>query len=407
LKRICNFITTVKKRKTNSRTRKTPSGFGISVFDSIDAVPEEEWNKVVPENRELMRHPYLRAIRNSSKEDEESRYVLIYNHAKIPVAAAVFNILLLTGEDYGALKNEKNKFKTLKNTLKDKARFRMLICGHTHISGDHGFIYSSGISPQDAYHALADACNRLKNSESLCGEINLQLIKDFYETEFTASEYLKVFNYRQFKVDPNMILKIRAGWNSFDAYLDNMNSKYRKKAITAIKQGYGLERRKLTAEEIKSNFEIIQSLYFNVSSKARVRINHYDASYFIQLKLELKEKFEFTAYYLEGEMAGFSTRIFWDAHCEGHAIGINYDLNAQYAIYQNILYDHVRVAIANKNDNVILGRTALEMKSNIGAEPVEMCCYLRHPGSFLNRAINPVLGYIKKTQWIQRRPFKD
>ncbi|HTJ52252.1 MAG TPA: hypothetical protein VL443_22475 [Cyclobacteriaceae bacterium] len=406
LKKINDFFRSIKEEKDNLETRRTPSKLGISIFDSINYVSMDEWNKVVPEDKGLMRHPYLMAIENSSNENEQSRYVLMYKN-KIPVGAAIFNIVLFTGEDYRSLKGEKNKLEKLKNTIKDKAKLRVLVCGHTHISGDHGFIYSPDISYKEAYHALADACYQIRRSEKLRGAINLQLIKDFYEEEFKNSEHLMVFKYRQFKVDPNMILKIRPEWNSFDDYLNAMNTKYRKKALSVIKQGAVLERRSLSVEEIKSNFDKIQTLYLNVANKAKVRINHFDTSYLLQLKLNLKEEFELIAYYLNGDIVGFSTMIFWGNNCEAHAIGINYDFNNECAIYQNILYDDVKNAIEKKKGKLILGRTAMEMKSNIGAEPFEMCCYIRHSGPLLNRAFKPIFNYIKQTEWTQRNPFKE
>jgi hypothetical protein len=406
LKKLKDFIKCINKEKDNFKTRRTPSQLGISIFDSIDLVPVDEWNKIVPESKGLMRHPYLTAIENSSKEKEQSRYVLMYKDKK-PVAAAIFHIVVITGEDYRCSDNGKHKLEKLTNTIKEKAKLRVLVCGHTHISGDHGFIYSSDITYKEAFHALADACYQIRRSEKLRGKINLQLIKDFYEDEFTTSAYLGVFKYRQFKVDPNMILKIRPEWKSFEDYLNAMNKKYRKKALTTVKKGVELKRKSLTAEEIQSNFDKIQMLYSNVADKAKVRINHFDVSYLLQLKLNLKEEFELVAYYLNEEIVAFNTYIYWGDKCEAHVIGIDYDLNNQYCIYPNILYDYVKVTIEKKKDTLILGRTAMEMKSNIGAEPAEMCCYVRHSGPLFNRALKPVFHYIKQTEWTQRSPFKE
>lgn len=406
MKKLKEFIQTIHKEKEHFKVRKTPSPLGMSIFDSIDYVPEEEWNKVVPESRGLMRHPYLRAIENSSNEEEQSRYVLIYKDKK-PVGAAIFHVVVITGEDYRSTGEGSFKLGKLKDTIKEKAKLRVLVCGHTHISGDHGFVYSPDITYKEAFHALADACYQIRRSEKLRGKINLQLMKDFYESDFATSAHLKVFKYRQFKVDPNMVLKIRPEWRSFDDYLSAMNTKYRKKALSIVKKGTELKRRSLTADEIKDNFDKIQSLYLNVAGKAKVRINHFDTSYLLQLKLNLKEDFELVAYYLDEEMAGFSTMIYWGGNCEAHAIGINYDLNNQYSIYQNILYDDVKAAIEKKRDMLILGRTAMEMKSNIGAEPYEMCCYVRHSGPLLNKALKPVFNYIRQTEWTQRNPFKE
>ncbi|MBO9702132.1 MAG: N-acetyltransferase [Sporocytophaga sp.] len=406
MKKLKDFVKCIKKEKDHFKTRRTPSQLVISIFDSLDSVPEDEWNKVIPPSKGLMRHPYLTAIENSSKEEEQSWYVLMYKDNK-PVGAAIFHVAVITGEDYRCSDDGKHKLEKITNTFKDKAKVRVLVCGHTHISGNHGFIYTPDITDKEAFHALADALYQIRRSEKLRGKISLQLIKDFYEDEVAASGYLGVFKYRQFKVDPNMILKIRPEWKSFDDYLNAMNKKYRKKALTTVKKGAELKTKSLSAEEIESNFDKIQMLYFNVSDKAKVRINHFDASYLLQLKLNLKEDFELIAYYLNEEMIAFSTYIYWGNNCEAHAIGMNYEQNNQYCIYQNILYDYVKVTIEKKKGMLILGRTAMEMKSNFGAEPYEMYCYVRHSGPLMNRALKPVFNYIKQTEWTQRSPFKE
>lgn len=406
MKTIHDFLKALKTEKNNLETRRTPSKLGISIFDSIDYVPLDDWHAVVPESKGLMRRPYLAAIENSAHESEQSRYVLLYKDKK-PVGAAIFNIVVFTGADYRSPKDATKPLQKLKNTLREKAKLRVLVCGHTHLSGNHGFMYSPDITPEEAYHGLADACYQIRRAEKLRGSINVQLIKDFYEDEFAASKHLSVFKYRRFKVDPNMIVTIRPEWETFDDYLKAMNKKYKKKALSTIKKGAALERRSLTAEEIASSLEIIQTLYLNVANKAKVRINHFDATYLLQLKLSMQEDFELIGYYLSGEMVGFCTLIYWGENCEAHAIGLNYEFNNEHAIYLNMLYDDVKTSITKKKSMLILGRTAMEMKSNIGAEPYEMCCYIRHSGPLLNRAFKPVFQYIRQTEWTQRSPFKE
>lgn len=406
MKTIHDFLKALKTEKNNLETRRSPSKLGISIFDSIDYVPLDDWHAVVPESKGLMRRSYLAAIENSAHESEQSRYVLLYKDKK-PVGAAIFNIVVFTGADYRSPKDATKPLQKLKNTLREKAKLRVLVCGHTHLSGNHGFMYSPDITHEEAYHGLADACYQIRRAEKLRGSINLQLIKDFYEDEFAASKHLSVFKYRRFKVDPNMMVKIRPEWETFDDYLKAMNKKYKKKAISTIKKGAALERRSLTAEEIASSLEIIQTLYLNVANKAKVRINHFDATYLLQLKLSMKEDFELIGYYLSGEMVGFCSLIYWGENCEAHAIGMKYEVNHEHAIYLNMLYDDVKTSITKKKSMLILGRTAMEMKSNIGAEPYEMCCYIRHSGPLLNRAFKPVFQYIRQTEWTQRSPFKE
>ena len=405
MKKISDLISKIKEEKKQFEVRRTPSRFGFSIFDSIYYVPEKEWKAIVPKSKGLMGIPYLKAIENSSNEDERTKYVLIYDKHKL-VGAAIINIVIVSGKDYGNRAPAVNTIDKLKGTVKEKTKLKILICGHTHISGDHGFIYSPEISSEDAYHALADVIYQIRNAEKLRGEVHLQLIKDFYEDESIPSEQLKIFNYRKFKLDPNMFIPIRPEWKTFEDYMNTMKSKYRSRITAMFKQGSELERRSLSSEEIEQYFDKIQELYANVANKAKMKINHYDTTYFVELKRQMKDDFELVGYFLQDEMVGFRTNLFWGEHCEAHSVGVNYDFNTKYAVYQNLLADTVRRAFETNKKNIIFGRTAMEMKSSLGAVPVEMYCYMRHSATITNKAIKPVFNYIKTSEWVERNPFK-
>src|SRR3989338_8647025 len=383
MKKLSDFLSKLKDEKDQFEIRRTPCRFGFALFDSIHYVAENEWNAIVPESKGLMRFPYLTAMENSSNEDERFKYALIYDGQKV-VAAAVFTIVIASGKDYGSREEARSKFSKIKGTLKEKTKLKMLICGHTHISGDHGFIYSQEITPEDAYHALADVTYQIRNSENL-----------------------KVFNYRKFKLDPNMFLPIRLEWKTFEDYQNALKSKYRTRMRNMYKQGEALERRIVSTEEIEASFDEIQQLYSNVANKAKMKLNHYNTSYFVELKRQMKDDFVLAGYFLNGKMVGFRTNLLWGENCEAHAVGVDYEFNTEYNVYQQLLADTVKLAIELQKKNVIFGRTAMEMKSNLGAVPVDMYCYVRHAEVMTNKLIKPAFYYIKTSEWTQRNPFKD
>ena len=83
-----------------------------------------------------------------------------------------------------------------------------------------------------------------------------------------------------------------------------------------------------------------------------------------------------------------------------------YDLNHKHAIYQRMLYDYVSLAIENKSTELRFGRTAEEIKSTIGAEPVAMSLYIRHKNHITNKILKPIFASIKPSEFELRRPFK-
>ena len=77
-------------------------------------------------------------------------------------------------------------------------------------------------------------------------------------------------------------------------------------------------------------------------------------------------------------------------------------------MYLNILYDIIKIGFDQKCRSVVFARTALEIKSSVGAEPHEMYWYLRHRNKVSNRFLSQIVDYLNpKDDWVQRKPFKN
>ena len=56
---------------------------------------------------------------------------------------------------------------------------------------------------------------------------------------------------------------------------------------------------------------------------------------------------------------------------------------------------------------IIFARTALEIKSSVGAKPVKMYGLITHSNSLINHNIAKLFNYLEpKTDWQERNPFK-
>ena len=67
--------------------------------------------------------------------------------------------------------------------------------------------------------------------------------------------------------------------------------------------------------------------------------------------------------------------------------GLDYHYNKEYALYQNILYTFIKEAIITRVNTLSFGRTALEMKSTVGAKPIDHVAYIRLNNRLLNKLI--------------------
>jgi len=115
ISKITEFKSIISEHKQQREAAKAPSGLKFAIFDSINFVAKQAWQQVIPGEKLLMHHEYLSAVESSSGEGHEHRYVLFYHNLQ-PVAAAIFNLITIAGEDYGSSRddNESKRNKLLK-----------------------------------------------------------------------------------------------------------------------------------------------------------------------------------------------------------------------------------------------------------------------------------------------------
>ena len=117
-------------------------------------------------------------------------------------------------------------------------------------------------------------------------------------------------------------------------------------------------------------------------------------------------KFIVKGYLRDEELVGFSSAFICNDIVDANYVGINYDLNHKHAIYQRMLYDYVALAMENNSAELRFGRTAEEIKSTIGAEPVAMNLYIRHKSRIKDKVLKPIFASIKPSEFELRKPFK-
>ena len=58
-------------------------------------------------------------------------------------------------------------------------------------------------------------------------------------------------------------------------------------------------------------------------------------------------------------------------------------------------------------EEIVLARTALEIKSSVGAEPIKMYGLMQHSNFFINKKLGYFFKYLEpETIWKERNPFK-
>lgn len=232
------------------------------------------------------------------------------------------------------------------------------------------------------------------------------LIKDIAPENHDQRKQLIGQGFTEFEIQPNMVLNLH--FEGMDGYLGAMSTKYRTRAKRAFKKLDGIERKKLSLAEIQLELPTIYRLYRDIANNAGFNMVDLNEQYLAALERDLSDHFQMFAYYLDGKLIAFYTTIQNHEELEAHFLGYDKALNHDYQLYLNILYDIVRIGLKAGCKRVVFARTALEIKSSVGAEPHDLCCYLRHQNAMANKLVPTILDYLKPVEeWLPRHPFKE
>jgi hypothetical protein len=280
------------------------------------------------------------------------------------------------------------------------------VCGNLLVSGDHGIAAVDDAAFQVALSVLEPILKLLSSGFSHGKKVVAWMAKDFGpERDAVAGKILSESFFR-LNTDPVMVMEVPENWTSFGDYIDALSSKYRVRANNCMVKSSAITERSLEPEEIRRREKEIHILLDQVLAKAPVKLVRPTPSYFIELKIHFGPHYDFRGLFIEDRLVAFTSGLWDDLYYEAHYIGLDYSLNKELGIYQSILYRFVNDAIMRKSRYLYFGRTALEIKSTVGARPLNMGCYLRLNNKIFHALARPLIGSTGPGTWIPRDPFR-
>lgn len=368
------------------------------------------WDQLVSSKDLFLSTAYFSALEKAAPKGIKHCFVGFYNEQKL-IGVALFQMVhIKASETYRSQPSDKKGFNLINEFLKIRLlklfNLKVLVGGNLMLTGEHSFYFDyDSISAKEALHLWYKAICDLKKNEF---KPSLTLLKDFFEYKRYDFEVIKRNQNHSYYVEPNMILHIRPEWNTLADYTADMKKKYRARVTTAKKKMIGLTKKSLSYPEIVEHRTSLFKLYKSVSDNASFNTFVLNENYFEEMKRNLGKKFRLIAYFLEGKVVGFFTIILTQNKVVTHFLGYCPECNKDYQLYFNMLIDMVEIGIEEKLEDVIYARTALEIKSSIGAVPYEMKGFMKYENPVLNKVIFSLFKFIKPDdQWIQRHPFKE
>lgn len=207
--------------------------------------------------------------------------------------------------------------------------------------------------------------------------------------------------------DPFMVVHINTEINTLKDYLNTFSSKYRVRAQKVLKNSQDIQKQSL--ENLPPNEWIAkcaQLLNHSLQNKT-VAIGQNLAELLHCYQKSLGQQFKVNGYFLEGQLVGFISFIVDEDHIHATHLGIDENLPLNYSLYQRMMYDIIEFAIENRIKTINIGRTATEIKSTLGAKPVENTFVIFSKNSFMKWLMNIYAKHIHKpTEYVIRNPFK-
>jgi hypothetical protein len=106
-------------------------------------------------------------------------------------------------------------------------------------------------------------------------------------------------------------------------------------------------------------------------------------------------------------LIGFNTLIKNGTDIDTYFLGYDEKFQREKMLYLNMLYDMIGYSINKGYNRIIFARTALEIKSSVGAKPTMMYGLIKHSNPVINLFVSRAFSYFEpKMEWQERKPFK-
>ncbi|MFB9056798.1 GNAT family N-acetyltransferase [Mariniflexile ostreae] len=380
------------------------------IYKSYKALPKS-WDALVAHDL-FLQSDYLQALEEASPQTIQLFYIGVFSSQKL-VGVAVVQRVQLYLKDMFRTRHGACLKTFFQDSISKVLKGNILVVGNLTHTGQHSLFFQNDNITQSEYlkliyKALSDIKKDIKLKQNKT--IRAIMFKDYFIEDSLNLEY-EFFNSRCLRkvlVQPNMMLSLRPDWLKKEDYKTSLNKKYRDRYKRARKKRNGIVCKELDLESIKNTSKKLHALYLNVSHNASFNTFFLPQHHFYTLKQQLKVRFRVFGYYLDDDLIGFYSLILNGNHLETYFLGYNSKHQLPNQIYLNMLYDMAEFAIEHQFEKVVYARTAMEIKSSVGAKPKAMLMYIKHTNRFVNALLKPIFYVMNPSQdWVERHPFTN
>lgn len=378
--------------------------YSFKIYNSTAQLPSN-WNDLTVSTI-FLSEKYLEILEKSAPDNMICHFIGLFNHETL-VGVALSQFL-----DLNKMESFGNRDQCIKTTIRNlvfkKFGSRVLVIGNNMLTGQNSFAIAESVNKKEVMQTLVNATKALKKKfQSEGKKVHITTYKDFCKEEIKNFNIPEFKNEYQFSTQPNMVFAINENWKSEQDYIDSLSKKYRDQYKRTRKKAAGIEKRKLHLQEIIALEDTIYDLYLHVAKNAPFNTFFLPKNHFRTFKEIFKDKFLFYGYFIDEKLIGFNTLIKNGSVMDTYFLGYDDSIQREKMLYLNMLYDMIAYSINKGFKEIIFARTALEIKSSVGARPIQMYGYIGHTNPLVNVFMPKIFRYLEpETPWQERNPFK-
>ena len=308
------------------------------------------------------------------------------------------HIIKLSGEKIGNY-YAREKIFSVKRFLFRPISLRFFCFGNTHLSNVNYHVSTEKLSIKE----LTEIIELLQKKY----DIPFFLIPDHLYSKLNENHLKSHPSFHVFDSEPDMTLTLSPNWDTIHDYLNDIKSKYKKRYRSIYKKSSTIYTIEINHENFSNYRSNIKSLYQNVFARSSFSGSPFNISIFESFFNDKNLEFKMIGYQdHNNQLLSFSSYFMVDNTLYSYYIGLDYQMNSTYQLYNRMLYDMLEIGIRNRMEKVIYGRTAAELKSTIGTIPTPSTSAIYISNRILNALFKPFVARLTLKTWIQRDPFK-
>lgn len=256
-------------------------------------------------------------------------------------------------------------------------QFRTLVAGQGLGTGEHTFRWHEDIP-------VADRVRFTEQAFETCARewgIRVWMAKDFgpdLDADLGPHWSRK---WQRATFDPLMVTPLDPTWTGPDDWMDALRTKARTKVRSILARNANVTLDRITdPQRLRDLGPALIDLYDKVYGRASIVMGGLEATDFARLAEQWGDDFLLVTHHFEGRLVGFHCGLHHaepeGGTIEAYFVGFEPELNKECALYQRMLIEFIHWGIDNNARRVVMGRTAMEIKSTLGALPVPMSTWV-------------------------------